>query len=156
MSIKESALTAISSITNGDFVRAVLSSGGSRRISAANLAKYVIETYANSSVGGSTQSVKSALDGLNTKTSGWRMAVYGVNNNANIDVPLSSTTRGLIFSTGAGATSRGILGFGVNSAGTVTSSNMVSASGLTFTNGTNKINVANSSGAYASMFVLWS
>lgn len=156
MAIKESALTAITSITNGDFIRAVLSGGGSRRISGGNLAKYVIETYANSSVGGSTQSVKSALDTLNTKTSGWRMAVYGVNNNSSIEIPLNSTSRGIIFSTGAGTTSRGMQGYGVNSAGTVTSSAMITASGLAYTNGTNKITVNNTSGAYASLFVLWS
>lgn len=37
MSIKESALTAVTSIASGDFIRVVTSSGASRRIALANL-----------------------------------------------------------------------------------------------------------------------
>jgi len=64
MSIKESALTAITAISNSDFVRAVTSAGASRRITVANLAKQIIEGYSGSSLAGSNQSVKSALDAL--------------------------------------------------------------------------------------------
>jgi len=67
MSIKESALSAITSISNSDFVRAVTSAGASRRITVSNLAKQIIEGYAGSTVAGSAQSVKSALDSLNSK-----------------------------------------------------------------------------------------
>lgn len=52
MSIKESALSAITSISNSDFVRVVTSAGASRRITVSNLAKQIIEGYA-----GSTQSL---------------------------------------------------------------------------------------------------
>lgn len=67
MSIKESALTAITAISNSDFVRAVTSAGASRRITVANLAKQIVEGYAGSSLAGSSQSVKSAIDSLNSK-----------------------------------------------------------------------------------------
>ena len=67
MSIKESALTAITAISNSDFVRAVTSAGASRRITVANLAKQIVEGYAGSSLAGSRQSVKSAIDSLNSK-----------------------------------------------------------------------------------------
>ena len=156
MSIRESALTAITTITNSDLIRAVTSAGASRRITVSNLAKHFIENYAGSSLAGSSQSVKSALDSIGNKTSGWRIATYGVNNSASVEIPLDSTTRGFFFTAGAGSTARGIQGFGVNASGTVSSSQLVTASGLTFTNGTNKVTVANSSGAYASIFVLWS
>lgn len=156
MSIKESALTAITTITNSDLIRAVTSAGASRRITVSNLAKHFIENYAGSSLAGSSQSVKSALDSIGGKTSGWRIAVYGVNNSASVEIPLDNTTRGFFFTAGAGSTARGIQGFGVNASGGVSSSQLVTASGLTFTNGTNKVTVANSSGAYASIFVLWS
>ena len=69
MSIKESALTAITAISNSDFVRAVTSVGASRRITVANLAKQIVEGYAGSSLAGSSQSVKSAIDSLNSKLS---------------------------------------------------------------------------------------
>lgn len=68
MAIKESALAAITSITQSDFVRAVTAAGASRRITVANLAKAIIENYTGSSLAGSSQSVKAALDSLNSKT----------------------------------------------------------------------------------------
>lgn len=68
MSIKESALTAITSIAQSDFIRAVTSAGASRRITLANLAKAIVESYTGSSLAGSSQSVKSAIDSLNSKS----------------------------------------------------------------------------------------
>ena len=68
MSIKESALTAITSIAQSDFIRAVTSAGASRRITLANLAKAIVESYTGSSLAGSSQSVKSAIDSLNSNT----------------------------------------------------------------------------------------
>lgn len=76
MSIRESALSVISSIAQGDFVRAVTSDGNSRRVTVANLAKAVVESYTGSSLGGSQRSVKAAIDSLNSTT--------------NIDIALST------------------------------------------------------------------
>ncbi len=70
MSIKESALSVISSIAQSDFVRAVTSDGNSRRVTVANLAKAIVESYTGSSLGGSQRSVKAAIDSLNSKTTG--------------------------------------------------------------------------------------
>lgn len=39
-----------------------------KRLSFANLAKFLIEKYTGSTIGGATQSVKAALDGINTKS----------------------------------------------------------------------------------------
>lgn len=78
MAIKESALSLITSIAQGDWIRAVTSAGASRRVTVANLAKAIVESYTGSSLGGYNQSVKDAIDSLNTKTtdtlvvpSGW-------------------------------------------------------------------------------------
>lgn len=73
MSIKESALSVISSIAQSDLVRAVTSDGNSRRVTVANLAKAIVESYTGSSLGGSQRSVKAAIDSLNSKT----IAGYG-------------------------------------------------------------------------------
>ena len=67
MAIKESALSLITSIAQGDWVRAVTSAGASRRITVANLARAIVESYTGSRLAGSAQSVKSALDSLNSK-----------------------------------------------------------------------------------------
>lgn len=64
---KEKNLTAVTSVAAADFVRAVTSAGASVKATFANVAKYVVETYNGSTVAGSAQSVKSALDSLNSK-----------------------------------------------------------------------------------------
>lgn len=66
MAIKESALTLITSIAQGDWIRAVTSAGASRRVTVANLAKAIVESYTGSSLAGSNQSVKAAIDSLNS------------------------------------------------------------------------------------------
>lgn len=68
MAIKESALSLITSIAQGDWIRAVTSAGASRRVTVANLAKAIVESYTGSTLAGSSQSVKAAIDSLNSKT----------------------------------------------------------------------------------------
>lgn len=79
----------------------------------------------------------------------------GINNGSSITISLPSTTRGLLFVSGAVVGARGIYGFGINSSGSVTTSTLINASSITLTTGTNQITISNSSGAYASAFVLW-
>ena len=65
---KEKNLTAVTSVAAADFARVVTSAGASVKATFANIAKYIVETYNGSTVAGSAQSVKSALDSLNSKT----------------------------------------------------------------------------------------
>ena len=65
---KEKNLTAVTSVAAADFARVVTSAGASVKATFANVAKYIIETYNGSTVAGSAQSVKRALDSLNSKT----------------------------------------------------------------------------------------
>ena len=64
--VKEKVLDAVSSIASGDFLRVVTSGGHARKIDYNLLAKAIIENYTGSSVAGSNQSVKAALDSLNS------------------------------------------------------------------------------------------
>ena len=66
---KEKNLTAVTSVAAADFARVVTSAGASVKATFANVAKYIIETYNGSTVAGSAQSVKSALDSLNSNKS---------------------------------------------------------------------------------------
>lgn len=66
MSIKESALNTITALTNSDFIRMVTAAGASRKASLQSIAQHIIESYAGSTLAGSQQSVKSALDALNS------------------------------------------------------------------------------------------
>lgn len=63
---KEKNLTAVTSVAAADFARVVTSAGASVKATFANVAKYIVETYNGSTVAGSAQSVKSALDSLNS------------------------------------------------------------------------------------------
>lgn len=120
---KEKNLTTVTSVAAADFARLVTSAGASVKATAANLAKYVVETYNGSTVAGSAQSVKSALDSLNSKTNfemryvtfDYELAVGG-NTNTNlkalIDADLPSGKRFLSI---AGVSS-GNVGIVVNNA----------------------------------------
>lgn len=68
MGIRESALSTLSALTNNDFIRMVSSAGASRKATLQAIAQHIIENYAGSSLAGSNQSVKAALDGLNSTT----------------------------------------------------------------------------------------
>ena len=61
---KERNLTNITSVAAADFLRIVTSAGASVKATAANFAKYVVEKYNGSTVAGSTQTLKSALDDI--------------------------------------------------------------------------------------------
>ena len=66
MGIRESALSTLSALTNNDFIRMVSSAGASRKATLQSIAQHIIEQYAGSSLLGKQQSVKSALDELNS------------------------------------------------------------------------------------------
>ena len=73
---KENALSAKSSVTGSDFLRLVGSNGVSYKQLVTDVAKYIIESYAGSSIAGSSQSPKAAVDALKT-------AVDSLNSNVN-------------------------------------------------------------------------
>jgi len=108
MSIKESALSAITSITQSDFVRAVTAAGASRRVTVANLAKAIIESYTGSSLAGKNQSVQAALDALNSKTG--RVTLYSVNVSSEAQANLvgGTSARAMLVTSGPASNSRGV------------------------------------------------
>lgn len=64
----EKNLAQKSSLTVNDFIRVVGTDNVSYKQLVSNVAKKIIENYIGSSLAGSSQSVKSALDSLNSKT----------------------------------------------------------------------------------------
>lgn len=69
MAIRESLLNTINSIATSDFVRAVTYAGASSKVTVSNLAKSIIENYTGSTLGGTAQSVKSAIDSIQSTIS---------------------------------------------------------------------------------------
>ena len=98
MAIKESALSLITSIAQGDWVRAVTSAGASRRVTVADLAKAIVETYTGSSLAGSAQSVKAALDSLNSNKVGGRtkQVTLGANHTASVSDIINAGECGIL------------------------------------------------------------
>lgn len=66
--VYEQNLEQKSSLTTSDYIRVVGSDNVSYKQLVSDVAKKIIETYAGSSLAGSSQSVKSAIDLLNSKT----------------------------------------------------------------------------------------
>ena len=62
----ESNLSAKSSLTTSDYIRVVGSDNEAYKQSVSDVAKKIIENYTGSSLAGSSQSVKNALDSLNS------------------------------------------------------------------------------------------
>lgn len=88
MGVKEKALTAASSIASGDFLRMVTSAGAARKIDYSKLAKAIVEEYNGSTIAGSAQTLKAALDSLNSK----------LLSDASLDSLSEMTTVGIYFS----------------------------------------------------------
>lgn len=72
----EKDLAQKSSLTVNDFIRVVGTDNVSYKQLVSDVAKKIIENYTGSSLAGSSQSVKSALDALNSKTSGLFIKKY--------------------------------------------------------------------------------
>ena len=68
MGIKEKDLPSASGVSGTDYMREVTSGGLSYKALVADVAKYIVENYNGSSLGGSSQSVKSAIDSLKSNT----------------------------------------------------------------------------------------
>lgn len=68
---KEKNLTNVTTVAAADFIRLVTSAGASVKGTLENFAKSLLTTsFSGLSLGGSQQSVKDALDSLNSKTTG--------------------------------------------------------------------------------------
>lgn len=112
---KEKNLTAVTSVAAADFARVVTSAGASVKATFANVAKYIVETYNGSTVAGSAQSVKSALDSLNSKTFTLDPVnkATGLNGNEN----LNSFTTPALYRSGGSSVSANIQNTPVTNAG---------------------------------------
>lgn len=68
--VYEQNLASKSTLTTTDYIRVVGSDNVSYKQLVSDVAKKIIENYTGSTLAGSAQSVKSALDSLNSKTDG--------------------------------------------------------------------------------------
>ena len=82
-------------------------------------------------------------------------ATQSIANNATADIPIASSTSGAIITSGAAGGARDLIWFNCNSSGAVAVTQMRNAIGITVTTGTNKVTIANASGAYCYTITLF-
>lgn len=138
---KEKNLTTVTSVAAADFARLVTSAGASVKATAANLAKYIIETYNGSTVAGSAQSVKAALDSLNSNTAGNSFFNTSTDINVPKDITIPSNYRGVLITLDSTSSRNGMYIMYATGSGTVAMVPVLTASGLTFATATNKLTV---------------
>ena len=87
----EQNLPSKANLTTNDYIRAVGSDNNSYKQLVSDVAKKIIENYTGSSLAGSSQSVKSALDTLNSKTTTKYYRFYATSGavSANADIPFT-------------------------------------------------------------------
>ena len=95
---KEKALTAASSIASGDFLRMVTSAGAARKIDYSKLAKAIVEEYNGSTIAGSAQTLKAALDSLNSNSIKRTDNIFvRANTEDTVDLPFSNGDSNAVF-----------------------------------------------------------
>ena len=82
-------------------------------------------------------------------------ATQSIANNSSADIPIVSSTSGAIITSGAVTGARDLIWFSCNSSGTVSVTRLRNENGLTVTAGTNKVTIANTSGAFCYTIALY-
>ena len=78
---KESALTAKSEVNSTDFLRLIGSNGVSYKNLVTDVARYIMENYAGTTLAGSSQTPKAAIDALKAKNDSQDASITSLNGN---------------------------------------------------------------------------
>ena len=143
----EKNLTQKSTLTTSDYIRVVGSDNESYKQLVSDVAKKVIETYAGSSLAGSTQSVKDAIDGVNTKAASGKLiqTVYAITTTTtNISVP--NSFRGYMWSIDSSTNGLGLYFVMSDASGNITVTAIQDATKLTHVETTNNLALTATSG----------
>lgn len=105
---QESTLTNKTTPTMTDLLRLVGSDDHSYKALVSDVAKAIIETYAGSTLAGSAQSVKSALDALNSNLNGIRFTSFEVNASTSKTITLYANSRYLMMTTAYSSSVKGL------------------------------------------------
>lgn len=149
---KEKNLTSITTVAAADFARIVTSAGASVKATAANLAKYIVETYNGSTVAGSAQSVKSALDSLNSNNGGTRIIQKELPANSSVTFTFSKNPSHAAFVTVGASGMRNVHIVRGASNSTAGISSLTTSANITVTSATGNITFTSAS-SYAGVVV---
>ena len=93
----EKDLAQKSSLTVNDFIRVVGTDNVSYKQLVSDVAKKIIENYTGSSLAGSSQSVKSALDALNSKWTPATLLPWGTYSDGTYDLSTEIERYGMLY-----------------------------------------------------------
>ena len=150
----EKNLTQKTTLTTSDYIRVVGSDNESYKQLVSDVAKKVIETYTGSSLAGSTQSVKDAIDGVNTKAASGKLiqTVYAITTTTtNISVP--NSFRGYMWSIDSSTNGLGLYFVMSDASGNITVTAIQDATKLTHVETTNNLALTATSGNIRVLFV---
>ena len=128
----ESGLGAKSTLTTSDYVRVVGSDNASYKQSVGDVAKKIIENYTGSSLAGTSQSVKAALDSLNSK-----LVVKTITASSPATFSLGNGTRAIAFASSAYSENAGVANVSVANSGSVSAIKIAGMTSITFNTTTN-------------------
>ena len=144
----ESGMGAKSSLTTSDYIRVVGTDNVSYKQLVSDVAKKIIEDYTGSLLGGSSRSVKSALDSLNSNLSDVSFTKIIVNAGAPKSLTLPNNYRGMFFSSASSSALNGEYLVFATGAGNVTLNTVKEATALSISTATNTITLAPSAQSY--------
>ena len=151
---KEKNLTSVTSVAAADFARVVTSAGASVKATLANVAKYIIETYNGSTVAGSAQSVKSALDSLNSNHAVISKVFRDATNKTTRILTVKNNARYIVCVESSNTARCGLFLVMSYASGTVFVMDIYKGSGLSYTTATNKITFTTTSEGAADYCIL--
>lgn len=147
----EKDLAQKSSLTVNDFIRVVGTDNVSYKQLVSDVAKKIIENYIGSSLAGSSQSVKSALDALNSNFKGLTVTSVRISGEKTINVP--NNYRGVFFILTSNTSYCGAYFLAATGAGVVINKAIAAASSIGFSGGTNTFTITPPSGTFEMMFL---
>ena len=106
------------------------------------LAKAIIEQYTGSSLAGSAQSVKAALDALNSNSGGVTFTSTTVNASGQTAISVPSNYRGVLFTSASSSACNGVYMVFCTGSGTITMNTIREASGITFSLSANEMQIS--------------
>lgn len=104
---------------------------------------------------GGTGAATAALAKQNLGLGALSVVTQSIASGSSSDIPMDSSTSGAIITSGASTATRDFIWVNCTASGVVGFTQMQNASGLTVTAGTNKVTIANSSGAYCFAIMLY-
>ncbi len=146
----ESGLGAKSSLTTSDYIRVVGSDNNAYKQLVSDVAKKIIENYTGSSLAGSSQSVKSALDALNSKLT----ALGAIAGGSTKSLTVASGSRALVALLGADDSAMGIFTVSSTSGGVITRLGLGELSHITDSTERNTLILENTGSATMSVYAI--